>query len=368
MRLIYDYPPDTTDFYLADGIRLDGYQTDGPKNMNNKKMFLHSEGIDLDLNGIPDCTGGDPDSCESYIVEAWNEGYEAFLDSVRIYTARIRGADSAFIILTNGHPSDPEQRQYLNGRFFEDANGEFHENNLYQVVNRSRGYEDDPNMVDPKEILYFERDRDFPDSIATNLAQMRLTLAITLFATDIGRYGTIGEGDQTRSPIFSDVFIEDFYDEYAVDSLGRGYQHAELPHDDEAYLLGAKYYLGMPLDTAKVYVHQGVSHEDMRYREFDHGVVIAHLGLETGCEYQIPQIWISDLELEEPPDSTCHLMRIEGSDDPMYNDGKNTGEHPVVYVWYVDSPGDDDVYGRGDALILLKEGDGFFVHEGCECP
>ncbi len=62
-----------------------------------------------------------------------------------------------------------------------------------------------------------------------------------------------------------------------------------------------------------------------------------------------------------------------------YNDGRNLGSYyygdtQLVIDKYSDDdypfypPYVEDGYGPGDAVILLKMGDGFSVHQGCSCP
>jgi hypothetical protein len=201
---------------------------------------------------------------------------------------------------------------------------------------------------------------------------MRLTLAVSLIATDVGVYGTAGPGYATRNcDLFGDnTLIEDYYDEYAVDYWGRGFHNTYFQWDywdensddywSDDLLLGAKYYLGTPLvDSIST-----VDHFDLIYREFDHGVVIAHLGI---CSQMTEaDLHVNNLVLADPPSAHGHhFMRIRGCElggyHNRYNDHRNYDEHNVTYV-VVDDDDDDDTYGRGDAIILLKEGDGFYVH------
>ena len=109
----------------------------------------------------------------------------------------------------------------------------------------------------------------------------------------------------------------------------------------------------------------------VKYREFDHGLVIAVFKKKQRTEYDVD---LDDLDLLEDPRedyvhcfSGCHFMRIEGDICvTRYNDCTNDGDHPVDHLLLVDKPNDDFLFGPGDAIILLKEGDGFFVHEECE--
>jgi hypothetical protein len=242
-------------------------------------------------------------------------------------------------------------------------------------VKRKAAYCDTSSeLYDPRFVVFFERDRRLAESDHTNLVQMRLTLALSLMIEQ-GYYGTTGS-HSTRSGIFDVAEIEDYYDEYAVDYWGRGFWHPDFQAayaDSEGYLFGARYYLGEPLAGVKQYADGG--HDDIYYREFDHGLVIVHMGTcdKSSTVYDVN---LDNLELvEDPRDDMgcapygswegCHFMRIEG--DPVegsrYNDGTNDGAHPAGPLVLVDDTSDDDLYGRGDALILLKENDGFKIHE-----
>lgn len=113
---------------------------------------------------------------------------------------------------------------------------------------------------------------------------------------------------------------------------------------------------------------------DVIYREYDHGLVIAHFGIHpgTGSEWDVN---LNKLDLVEDPREDdicpgielsppeCHFLKINGhSWYSRYNDGTNDGAHVVDSLLYVDRQSDDDEYGKGDALILLKEADGFYIH------
>jgi hypothetical protein len=395
-RVSLDYAPGYgTDFsfYLVDGIWLDAYNDDGLTTKNKddfaRKMHLHAEGIDLNLDDTPDCWE-DPYGiwhCDSDRIEAWQAGYEHFFDMVRDYAEDIRGQElgNDFLIVTNGHNAG-DRRQWVNGRYYEDTNGGYQDPLGYQqVIGQSLDYVlpdeqypgDGPPCREPHKILYYERDRDFgkAEDDSTNLAQMRLTLAISMIVTtEAGYYGTRGARNDTRSGDVLDdgKIIEDYYDEYAVDEDGHGFQHSQFDRSDLSYLLGAKYYLGEPLADALAYP----LNEEVIYREFDHGVVIAHYGDASSDIY----VDIAELDLIEPPTPTCHLMKIFGKEFTnymnRYNDGRNNGaEYGPTSTVLIDRYLDDDEavypapypYGPGDAVILLKEGDGFNVRPGCNC-
>jgi hypothetical protein len=398
-------------FYLEEGIRLDTYQDDPLRlklYQGKCQMFLHSEMVDYDLDGEPDCTdasggylecrwydyeelyGDSPVVvCDDAIVDAWREGYVRFIKLVREYADSIRNDDDSLYIITNGFPDttrfmmDGDEysvSSLVNGMYFEDTN-DFYKDRGWGDVKRKAEYCDKSSeLYDPRFVVFFERDRGYvpfegadPEDY-TNLAQMRLTLALSLMIGE-GFYGTTGSHSSRSGGIFEDGEIEDYYDEYAVDYWGRGFWHPEFQaaySDSEGYLLGARYYLGEPLAGVKQYGAGG--HDDIYYREFDHGLVIVHMGT---CDINstVYDVNLDNLDLvEDPRDDMscapyggwegCHFMRIAGdpAEGSRYNDGKNDGAHPAGPLVLVDDVSDDDEYGRGDALILLKENDGFAIH------
>lgn len=380
VRVLQTDPYIDTTFYLADGVMMDAYQANGLKDkLVRLKQFLHAQNIDLDLNGIPDCgdfSPGDPLSeCDESpdgpaVMESWREGYKHFLQQVREKVVSVRGTDSTFIILPNGHP-DSTQWKYVNGRHFEDVNGHFQESNLREVIDHTRDYYYG-DFSDPRRIQYFERDRNVSYDSGTDLPPIRMTMALSLILSNEGSFGAIGGGYLTRHPLFGDgPEVEDYYDEYAVDELGRGFHNpafAAAYEADESYLHEHRHYLGDPVvedpypdeyagDPSPRWVRD---HPDMLYREFDHGLVIAHLGICGETDYY--QVVFDDLVLEDDPrDNTmlcpggCCFMEIEGG-GPPYNDGRNLGVHHRFGIVV-------DGEGGGDGVILLKEGDGFYYDE-----
>lgn len=379
------------DVYFPDGFWLDAYQQDGltPK-VTLPQMFLHAEDIDLNLDNNPDCGEfGDPGDCDETVKESWRDGYEAFLSAVNGYIDDVRlGEEEYLSIVPNGHPHESIYT-YINGRYWEDMNGGFMDQNIQQILRRCYSYwesEVSGEMEVPTQALFLERDKDVNPLSETNLPQMRLTLAISLIASNSGSMGVRGHDitSSTRTPLYASLYnleegeevtIEDFYDEHAVDYWGRGCRNSAFPIEDEDAVRDARHYLGQPLVTDPFpdqlpnelpFPKWYRGHWDIVYREYDHGLVIAHLGI---CETQrdVYDVNLNDIDiLEDPRESlacpgNCHWMKIQGSEDPTYNDDTNTGEHDVETI-LVDDWHDDDVYGRGDAIIILKEGDGFGVH------
>jgi len=412
-------------FYLSEGLRLDAYQRDGVKDKMAKcSMFLHSEVIDLDLDNEPDCPGpgGEAYACGSYDVreiectqpgydqirDAWREGYIKYLNKVREYAYLVRGDEDSLYIVTNGFPDttrvlieeigpDPVSvASFVNGRYYEDANGGFQDTGWVRLDGSESGvyqravYCDSAGVFrEPRYVVLFERDRDLNPRKYTNLAMMRLTMAVSLLL-DEGYYGTTGSHN-SRVPLFEPGFrIEDYYDEYAVDREGRGFRNPDfqdvywdsssVDYLSEDLLFEARYYLGEPMDTAKVYSENGEV-LDVVYREYDHGLVIVDFGILPNT-----MVRIDSLDLVEDPRENfsqcrygCHFMKICGDwryvDDGIsyntrYNDGANDCTHGVDSLM-VEIPGDDgpSYWGAsGDAVILLKEGDGFDVYEECRWP
>jgi hypothetical protein len=369
-------------------------------------MFLHGDRVDIDLDGEVDCwySGGTPlppcndidgDSvvtCDESITAAWMEGYSAYLSNVRSYTAEIREYEDSLFIITNGQP-DPVNEEYVNGRYYEDTNGfGVKDDNWSDVIENAFYCDTSSTLHDTTRfVVFLERDRTFspfggdPKNF-TNLAQMRLTMALSLMI-DSGFYGTTGSHN-SRTPLWDDVAIEDYYDEYAVDFNFQGFRSPDFQEVywdtttgsrdslalSDSLLLEARYYLGEPLDTMMRYRENGVD-LDVLYREFDHGLVIADLGI---FEADTTMVRLDSLLLQDDPRdrtgechghlSPCQWRRICGSYIVLnygkiyltrYNDGRNNCEDEVDSV-LVDNPADDSFYGRsGDAIILLKEGDGF---------
>jgi hypothetical protein len=265
---------------------------------------------------------------------------------------------------------------------FEDANGWFQERSWYEVVERIEEYNTDPRFVEPRYLVFFERDLGINTWRRTNLAMMRLTMGTSLVFTDWGLYGTMGNRT-SRSPVFNPRYrIEDYYDEYAVgdscfgawsDSFPKDWEvyppadSIEVPVFEEDHLFESVHYLGEPLGEAKTYtahsfVRGDSTFHDIFYREFDHGLVLVHYGSCARTRYGmnvVPYEWVwvgfDSLEVvEDPRDEGYHFMGIEGCSwngffNP-FNDSTNVREHHEegVYLRY-----------RGDGLILLKEGDGF---------
>ncbi len=384
IKNIYDAPLDS--FYLCDGLRLDGYTPEPDEMSNQPRMLMHSENIDLDLDGDFDFPAYD-----STIAGAWKGGYSKYLKNVRDSTKAIRGDSTAFIILPNGTP-DTTHYKYINGKYWEDTNGKFQDQdpNWEAVIATTENLSVDPRIVEPRYLVYQERARGLPDSSKTNIKQMRLTLATSLLFTDDGVYGTTGR-HEARSPVFRPGYyqIEDYQDEFAVEDSCYGVWHDAFPKEwvpypdptdtdtvpilDPDTLFTAVHYLGAPLDTAKTYfLHSyscdGDTCHDILYREFDHGVVFAHYGAcaivtqdegEGGGEDYVPYQWIhvnlDSIDLEnDPRDDGYHFIGIGGCNlngfKNPWNDSTNVRQHDfnVLELWR---------YGGG--RIILKEGDGF---------
>ena len=380
-----DFPSIDTTIYLDDGLMLDAYLGSGLKaKVNTQKVYLHAEKIDLNLDGLPDCPGGLSENCEEERMDAWRQGYVHFLTDIRESAASpaIRNNADYVYITPNGHP-DASIRQLVNGRHFEDVNGGFQEATLDKVLEHCYQYENF-DYRDPRKVLFFEREVDPIDPNEpnhVNLSMMRLTMALSLITTNYGNYGTvggpIGHHYNTRTPLFNDLYdsydveIEDYYDEYAVDSEGHGCRNVAFPIDNELYVYQSRYYLGEPIEEAYPdidpqdpdlpYPRWYRDHEDIIYREFDHGLVIAHLALEScpGGRDVYDVVFDGMVIQEDPREWTmlcpggCCFMEIEGGPCPgYYNDGTNSGIHHKIGVVV-------DPSGTGDAIILLKEGDGF---------
>jgi hypothetical protein len=376
---IIDTPENDTvsSFYAADGIWLDAYNgTPCGQLVNNPKMFFHSENIDLNVDGESDELDVD---CDSVIESLWKEGYSAFLKQVRDFTKGVRGDSTDLFIITNGHP-DTSHYKYLNGRHFEDTNGGFQESGWAKVVARTRVYNSDERFVEPRMVAYFERERDLLEKGETNLMMMRLTLGVSLLFTDNGFYGTTGQAN-SRSPVFDTTYvIEDYQDEYAVDDSCYGAWNSHFPKEilepglpvfDEEHLFDSIYHLGAPLDTVKTYTahhfeRNDTTYHDIFYREFDHGLAVAHFGTCALMRWpiegeSIPYQWVSvgidsmDLLYEDDPRAKgYHFMGIDGCNwsgyTNMFNDSTNVRQHPVEVF---------QLHLYGDGLVLLKEGDGF---------
>jgi hypothetical protein len=373
--------------YLADGVWLDVY-IDDPYSMweDNPWMNLHADQMDLNLDGISDFGLGTEE--RESLRHSWLEGYSAFLDSVRTYTKDIRGDSTAFHILTNGQP-DTSHFKYLNGRWFEDTNGGFADDDWGQVITRTILLDTSSVIVEPRYQIFKERARYIDVFGNTDLRKMRLTLGTSLLFTDHGTFGVVGDWE-ARSPIFDkDFTIEDYYDEFAVEDSCYGPWNDAFPKDtldlenqivnfDEDTLFTAMHYLGRPLDNVKVYTlhsyqcEAGTCH-DIYYREFDHGLVVVHYGScqvigdsgegsEPDSLYpdSEPYRWVyvntDSMDITDSPESSYHWMEIGGcnwwQDDfwNMYNDSTNTRKDDSGYF---------RLYLYGDGRILLKEGDGF---------
>jgi len=354
-------------FYLCDGLWLDGYWPEPYEMLTQGKMFLHSEDIDLSCDNTSD--NSQSGVLRDSLTVLWKNGYSEYLYQIRDYTKTIRSDSTAFIILTNGTP-DTSHYKYINGKFWEDTNG-------------------DPRIVEPRYLVYMERDPAFDEYTHSNLKKVRLTLANSLLFTDNGFYGTTGRWT-TRSPVFDPgmYWIEDYYDEYAVEDSCYGLWSDAVPKDSVNYpdstsetkvivfdrdtLFTATHYLGAPIDTVKIYYPhdydcEGETCYDLLYREFDHGVAFAHYGTCVSGDtlggmfgplnMEAPLVWVSvdSLSLvDDPREWGYHFIGIGGCEINNYqnpwNDTANKRHHPVEMLW---------LWETGDGRIILKEGDGF---------
>ncbi len=236
---------DTT-IYLVDGVKLDvGGEEWKPYNFDRDGWPYYA--LDLNWDKKIDWVGISVDS----LLESsnWDTLNSWIVQQNKLYAKLVYGTahenNRDFYMVTNGQlvnfPS------YYNGRTYEDFNGGF-QDSYEDAIERYLEMNKPGNLVDPIIIPVFERDRDSSKVGLINFKDHRHIMALTTVLGN-GSYGHCGEYSTHNKLLTSwathlgQLNPEDWFDELAVDSLGRSSKYL-YPEGNAQHRFENRHWLG----------------------------------------------------------------------------------------------------------------------------
>ncbi len=236
---------DTT-IYLVDGVKLDvGGEEWKPYNYDRDGWPYY--GLDLNWDKKIDWVGVSRDSF--FESPNWDTLNSWIIQQNKLYADLVYGTahkkNRDFYMVTNGQlvnfPS------YYNGRTYEDFNGGF-QDSYKDAIERYLEMNKPGNLVDPIIIPVFERDRDSSKVGLTNYKDHRHIMALATVLGN-GSYGHCGDYSthnkllSTWQPKLGQLNPEDWFDEFAVDSLGRSSKYL-YPDGNAQHRFKYRHWLG----------------------------------------------------------------------------------------------------------------------------
>ncbi len=337
---------DTT-IYLVDGVKLDvGGEEWRPYNYDRDGWPYY--GFDLNWDKKIDWVGISKDS----LLESpnWDTLNSWIVQQNKLYAKLVYGAarenNREFYMVTNGQlvnfPS------YYNGRTYEDFNGGF-QDSYKDAIDRYLEMNKPGNLIAPIIVPVFERDRDSSKVGLINFKDHRHIMALTTVLGN-GSYGHCGDYSTHNKfltpwkPNLGLLNPEDWFDEFAVDSLGRSSKYL-YPEGNAKHRFENRHWLGkakseaIKLDSMYKTGQQQYAYTFIRY--FENGAAIYS---QYHHKVKIPGNYRKILGVDPGNDGT----EIQDSIEMLGKDGlflfkiKNTRIAKFRKRPYMIFPGQDD--------------------------